>query len=141
MTSRSKEIDRIMVRLQEVTDEMVIDLAFAIHSTLVNSPPTGTPIDTGYASAKWWFAVGVLPTRTPDIKGDINGALSQQQATLVTAMNYQVTSGSLFVYNDTKYINRLNHGHSQQSPSFFIENAVDNAVLDIQRKYNRVIEL
>lgn len=139
-----EDVDRIMVRLTEITDEMMIDLAFAIHRVLVDNPPSGTPIDTGYCSAKWWFGVGSMPPRIED--GDINvevimAARFAMTDSMVEVSNYKIQEGSLFIYNDTDYIEYLNEGSSQQSPAFFVEDAVDKGLDKTEYKYGKTIEL
>lgn len=146
MANRKQEINRILVEIENHTSEVMQDAAFTLHGTLVSNPPKGTPVQTGYASAKWWFAVGALPGRTPDAKpptpADIAAAGQQQQTSLNAAFNYDPTQGPLFVYNDTQYIEYLNNGSSKQSPAMFVEDAVDQMVRAINRKYDaRVVKL
>ena len=119
----SKRVDNIMVQLIDYTDEIMQDLAFSIHGQLVDKPPKGTPIDTGYASSKWWFAVSSLP--------GIDGGAENTQV----VASYTLNDGPIFIYNDTPYISRLNAGWSKQSPAFFVEDAADENVLKIQQKY------
>lgn len=120
----SKRVDNIMVQLLDYTDEIMQDLAFSIHGQLVSNPPKGTPILTGYASSKWWFAVGSLPV--------LDGGAENTQL----IVSYTLNDGPIFIHNDVSYIARLNAGWSKQSPAFFVEDAVDENVLKIQQKYN-----
>lgn len=113
-------VDNIMAQLLDYTDEIMQDLAFSIHGQLVDTPPKGTPVDSGYASSKWWFAVGVLPSDSGS-EGDTASAAATQAQTVQTVASYTLNGGPIFIYNDTAYINRLNHGWSKQSPAFLLK--------------------
>jgi len=131
---REDEIKRIMVKMLDISSEAMINTALEAHGTLVSNPPKGTPIDTSYASSKWWYAVTTLPARTDD-DCNVSAAKAKQQQTLQSVLDYDVSQGSIFVFNDTQYIGRLNAGHSKQSPSMFVEDAVDSAVAETNHRY------
>ena len=144
MGSRSSEINRIMVEIENYADEVMQDAAFTLHGELVKDPRAnggiGTPVDTSYASSKWWFAVGVLPARAED-DNDVSSAESKQSQSRVSVFTYNIGEGSLFVYNDTQYISRLNNGWSQQAPAMFVEAAVEKMVTAINKKYNAKVKV
>lgn len=129
-----EDVDRIMWNIDKVTNDMMQDFAFTIHGILVGSEWGGTPVDTGYASAKWWFGVGRLPARTAD-DNDVSGALDGQTRGFAGLFNYTINEGSIFIYNDTRYIEILNNGSSKKAPAFFIEDAIDKSTIEMQRKY------
>ena len=142
--SRKDEINRIMVEIEEYTDEVMQDAAFTLHGELVRDPKMnggiGVPIDTGYASAKTWFAVGTLPGRTVD-DNDVNSAESKQAQSRGAVFSYSIGNGPLYVYNDTQYIEMLNKGWSQQAPAMFWEAATDKMVRAINKKYNAKVKV
>lgn len=95
-----------------VTD--ALDKAEAIFAIgcdkMFNSIIGGTPVDTGFARASWWKAVGVLGEHpSPPTKG-FGGALQQPLKGQVRL------ASSVFLANNTEYIERLEYGHSQQAP-------------------------
>jgi len=95
-----------------VTD--VFDKAEAIYAIgcdkMFNRIIEDTPVDTGFARASWWKAVGVVGEHpSPPSKGSIGG--------LQRPLKGQVRlESSVFLANNTEYIERLEYGHSQQAP-------------------------
>ena len=144
LASRSSEINRIMVEIENYTDEVMQDAAFTLHGELVRDPKMnggiGVPIDSGYASARTWFAVGSLPGRSAD-DGNVNSAESKQGQTRSQVFTYSIGDGPLFVYNDTQYIEALNNGWSQQAPAMFWEAATAKMVREINKKYNAKVKV
>lgn len=129
--SRRDDIQNILVEIEDYTSEMIQDAAFTLHGKLVADPTEGgTPIDTSYASNKWWFAVGRLPARTAD-----NAPLTTAVRGESSVLTYMLGDGPLFVFNDTDYIEYLNNGSSQQAPAMFVEKATDDMVREINQKY------
>jgi hypothetical protein len=56
------QIDVIVADLDKFTRGEVIALALNVNANLRSNPPLGTPIDTGWASAKW---ASLLTTPAP----------------------------------------------------------------------------
>ena len=71
-----KQIDDVKDLIRESVKEDVIALALNIHGRLVDNPPEGTPVDTGWASANWWVSAGAAPTGNDGSKGDVASAQS-----------------------------------------------------------------
>lgn len=144
MSDRKAEINRIMVEIENYTDEVMQDAAFTLHGQLVRDPRMnggiGVPIDTGYASNSTWFAVGALPPRAADTN-DPDAAKAKQDQSRVSVFTYTIGDGPLFVYNDTQYIEILNKGWSKQAPSMFWEAATDKMVKEINKKYNAKVRV
>lgn len=141
---RQADINRIMLQIDTLAEEVIIDAALTLNGILKDDPRggtgLGTPIDTGYASNKWDFAVTNLPGRIADPQNitleDVTAAAiksSQSQAQLFT---YRIGDGPVFVFNDTNYIEYLNNGSSRQAPSMFVEQSADLTARQINRKYN-----
>lgn len=137
MKTRKQEIANILVQIDNYTSEMMQDATFTLHGKLVEE----TPVDTSYASNKWWFAVGKLPRRSTgsvSLPAAEAGVARTQQA----VFTYDLSQGSMFVYNDTTYIEYLNKGSSRQAPAMFVEKETADTVREINSKYNRkVLEL
>lgn len=144
MSDRKAEINRIMVEIEDYTDEVMQDAAFTLHGQLVRDPRMnggiGVPIDTGYASNSTWFAVGVLPARAADTN-DPDAAKAKQDQSRVSVFTYTIGDGPLFVYNDTQYIEYLNKGTSTQAPEMFWETATDKMVKEINKKYDAKVRV
>lgn len=137
--SRKADIKTIMTKMNAAIAEEMQDLTISVHRNLRSEPPKGTPIDVGYATNKWWFAVNNLPARITDPNvidtSSVSAAESGQQQSMAAVLTYQIGDGPLFVYNDTNYIEYLVHGSSKQSPAGFDERAVAAAVSEINQKY------
>jgi len=96
----------------------------------------GTPVDTGHARAGWVPSVG-----TPvlaEVTGTDSSAHDQGVAQVLT---FKLGDGALWISNAVPYVPRLNRGHSKQAPPLFIEAAVDRALVTIQARYAKRIDI
>lgn len=139
---RSDEIKVIMKTLEEMSSEMIQDATLMLHGELVKDPRAnggiGTPIDTGYASASWWFATTSLPARQTK-NGTVEESLAKQNQSKVSILTYSLKDGSTFVYNDTEYIEYLLWGSSKQAPAGFNWDAIDKVTKAINEKYDKKV--
>lgn len=126
------QIEFIIADLSRFSEREIVSLALNVDSTLRANPPIGTPIDTGWASANWVPSVGAAAL-FPDVKGDPTPAqiatrrqAGQQGLNEVLAWN--LGEGPIFVTNGVPYIQKLNDGHSPQSPPGFVQKAVAQAI-------------
>ena len=119
-----KQIDDVKDLIRESVKEDVIALALNIHGRLVDNPPEGTPVDTGWASANWWISVGTVPSDNDGSGGDVSAQQAKQSTGLVDILTYEPSKGVIYITNNVPYINRLNNGWSQQSPAGFVDRAV-----------------
>lgn len=130
------DIKRVKVDIRQSTAKEIIRLALDIHGELIDNPPQGTPVDTGWASANWWPAVGTAPTGnigTPE-QGSVGGRQAQQAAGVAQVLSYTLSTAPIYITNNVPYINRLNNGWSQQSPAGFVDRAVQVAVSKFRAK-------
>lgn len=134
------QIDFIIADLDRFTEGEVIALALNVNANLRSSPPLGTPIDTGWASANWVPSVGE-PFVDPDIAlirdpspGQIAGRSAEAQQGINEILSWKNGSGPLFSTNNVPYILPLNGGHSQQSPRGFVQIALEKAVIETERR-------
>lgn len=124
------DIKQVKVDIRQSTTKEIIRLALDIHSELVDNPPQGTPVDTGWASVNWWPSVGTPATGNtgrPD-EGSAGSRASQQAAGVTQVLSYTLSTAPIYITNNVPYINRLNNGWSQQSPAGFVDRAVQVAV-------------
>lgn len=125
-----EDIKQVKVDIRQSTTKEIVRLALDIHSELVDNPPQGTPVDTGWASVNWWPSVGTPATANtgrPD-EGSVGSRSSQQAAGVTQVLSYTLSTAPIYITNNVPYINRLNNGWSQQSPSGFVDRAVQVAV-------------
>lgn len=129
-----EQIDIIVSDLARYTEGEIIALALNVNANLRDSPPIGTPIDTGWASANWVPSVGVEfddPTA-----GEVDEPTPQQvmsraqvaQNGLNEVLSWRLGDGPIFSTNNVPYIGKLNRGHSMQSPAGFVQAAIERAV-------------
>lgn len=131
----SDDIAVAKLQIENVTNETIVDVVLRIHATLVSNPPSGTPIDFGWASSSWFINIGA-PTSGNGGNVDESGAQvaareAQQGATVarfVTSYDY-TTGQSVHIGNNVPYINRLNNGWSDQAPAGFVDDATQEAVV------------
>ncbi len=119
-----KQIDEVKDLIRESCKQDVIALALNIHGRLVDNPPEGTPVDTGWASANWWVTVGQTATANDGSKGEVESQKAQQAAGLTDLLSWEPSKGVIYITNNVPYINRLNNGWSQQSAAGFVDKAV-----------------
>ena len=77
-----------------------------------------TPVDTGRARGNWQVTTGNPATGELDTtdKGG-NGTMSNGNGTIASAEPFDV----VYIANNLPYIERLEHGHSQQAPQGMLE--------------------
>lgn len=128
------QIDFIVADLDKFTRGEVIALALNVNANLRSSPPLGTPIDTGWASANWVPTVGE-PFSDPGISkvkeptpALVQARARQAQQGINDVLSWRNTDGPIFSTNNVPYIGALNKGHSQQSPSGFVQAAIEKAI-------------
>jgi hypothetical protein len=134
------QIDFIVADLDQYTRGEVIALALNVNANLRDSPPRGTPIDTGWASANWVpsigqpfedKAAGAVRDPTP-AQVMARGQLAEQGVN--ETLSWRNNDGPLFSTNNVPYIGRLNDGWSGQSPAGFVQAAMERA---IRQTYSR----
>lgn len=134
------QIDFIVADLDRFTRGEVIALALNVNANLRDSPPAGTPIDTGWASANWVPSVGE-PFSDPGIS-QVNEPTPAQVAARARVaedgvndvLSWRNGEGPIFSTNNVPYIGALNAGHSGQSPAGFVQAAIERA---IRQTYSR----
>ncbi|AUS01429.1 neck protein [Vibrio phage 1.285.O._10N.286.55.C12] len=130
-----EDIAAAKLQIENVTNETIIDVVLRTHTTLVSNPPSGTPIDFGWASSNWFISVGgpttgnggQLDADNPAAVGVREGQQASSVARFVTGYDY--TNGqTVHIGNNVPYINRLNNGWSDQAPAGFVDDATQEAV-------------
>lgn len=124
----------IKADLADFTDRQVVRYVLTLRNILVSEPPTGTPVDTGWATNNWWFAEGE-PANSPDTEtGNIETSRARIDQDTVTISGIKINGQSLHITNNVPYIGVLNGGNSLQTPSGFVERAILTA--GIMVRYN-----
>jgi len=121
------QIDAVKDIIAQSVKDDVIALALNIHGRLVDNPPEGTPVDTGWASANWWLSVGSIPSNNdgvPSESASVASRQAQQSTGTTSVLSYTMDKGVIYITNHTAYISKLNSGSSKQSPAGFADNAV-----------------
>jgi hypothetical protein len=110
-------------------DQVVRKTAIDLYGKVVER----TPVDTGRARANW-----NISTDSPDFTTTDAGQYPEMQnnAALTAATKAERVLGQgdvrvVWIANGLPYINRLNHGHSQQAPSAFVETAITEVEAEI----------
>jgi hypothetical protein len=130
------QIDLIVADLENYTRGEVIALALNVNANLRDSPPGGTPIDTGWASANWVPSVGepaILPGEPADrnegpTPGEVAARANIAEQGVNDVLSWRLTDGPIFSTNSVPYIGALNAGHSPQSPRGFVQTAIEKAI-------------
>lgn len=133
--ARSRQLVTLLDDMERAISEHIAEVALDLQGELVDNPPTGTPIDTGWASVNWWLRIGSAPTGNDGQAGDPSTRQGGQAAGIAAMASYSIRGGkSIWLTNGVPYISRLNSGSSRQSPAGF----VDDAIARIVTKYKRV---
>lgn len=111
----------LQAQLAEACEDEIRRVTLNIRNILVDEPPDGTPIDTGFASNNWWFNVG-SPADSPS--EPTPGGEARIASDTVTITNAKINGQPLHITNNASYIGILNDGSSSQSPAGFVERAV-----------------
>lgn len=128
------QIDFIVADLDKFTRGEVIALALNVNANLRSSPPLGTPIDTGWASANWVMTVGepFLDSKAAEIKDPTPAQVMSRAQTAERSVNdvlaWRNQDGPIFSSNNVRYIIPLNNGHSSQSPRGWVQAAIEKAI-------------
>lgn len=111
----------IKADLVDFTDRQIIRYVLTLRNQLISEPPTGTPVDTGWASNSWFFSESQpVSTGVPDPAT----ALARQDADTQTISSFTLNGQTLHLFNNVPYIGVLNGGSSMQTPSGFVERAI-----------------
>lgn len=127
-------IDIIVADLRKFVRGEVVVLSVNVNADLRDAPPLGTPIDTGWASANWMPSIDA-PFISPET--EVPDDLSPAQVAAARALGLQginellrwdFNNGSTFSTNNVPYIRRLNEGWSNQSPTGFVQIAIERGI-------------
>jgi hypothetical protein len=115
--------DRVNAQTQQVATKLVEEL--------IQSPPSGTPVDTSQALSNWQIGLGrprrsFLGPHSPGKAGSTAGASrTQTRAAAVMALAARKIGQVIYISNNAPYIRRLAYeGHSKQSPPGWVEGSV-----------------
>jgi len=122
--------------IQDYADTVQEQLAARIDESLVK----GTPVDTGRARSNWLVSNGAptIDEIEPYFPGDKLGIGETDNAE--EAINHgkeiiaQHPSGEVIsISNSVPYIERLNDGWSKQAPALFVELAIQEGIVSLDR--------
>ena len=120
-------------------DKVVERVAFVCAENLIvgGEYSPGTPVDTGFARASWWVAIGdaspSAPAGTLTVLGPGGNVAGQGSVNAATLALLGVRAGqTIWIVNGAHYIRFLEYGHSRQAPAGFLRLTVRNgqAILD-----------
>jgi len=128
------QVDFVIADLKKFVRGEIVALGLNVNANLRDSPPLGTPIDIGWASANWVPSVdSPFIDPNPEPPDDLSSshvaaraAIAQQGVNEMLGWNFN--NGSIFSTNNVPYIGPLNDGSSKQSPAGFVQIAVERAV-------------
>ena len=120
-----RQIRAIVRGLEQVTERITVKITLDALANLVQT----TPVDIGWAKNNW------IPSATVAVERDLSGvtpnpaaAAAEQALGTAKVLGFKLQQGRTFINNNVPYINRLNHGHSQQAPSGFVQRAIVKAL-------------
>lgn len=126
-----KNLQVLLDEVDAVASEKVVNAALEVHEMLRSNPPTGTPIDTGWASSNWTLSLD----KPVDTVVGTKFAVTSEPLGIAAALQFDIRQNTaIYCTNNVPYIARLNDGWSKQSPRGFVDAAIDA----IQLKYGKV---
>ena len=112
----------------DISDELEDYVADALKSVALDFlrlVVLSTPRDKGHAQANWVVGLNTIDDKMYLNRSNANGAINRGGA-IISKLKYS-PSMTINVSNNLPYIRRLNNGHSDQAPKFFVEVAARNA--------------
>lgn len=119
------DINVTMSGVDQTIARVVKRTAFACNNELKRA----TPVDTGWARANWVPSVGSPVNTTNGSREAVSAAA--QSAGEARLLVYRTNQGDVWITNNVPYIQKLNEGHSKQSPAGWIQAAIRTAVASI----------
>lgn len=119
--ARSRRMIQLQAQIQSAVQKETTTIILNIRNMLIEDPPIGTPIDTGFASNNWWFNIGG-PANSPSRPTPGGEARMQADTTAITTAT--VNGTPMHLTNNAQYIGILNDGGSNQTPQGFVERAL-----------------
>lgn len=93
-----------------------------------------TPRDTGSAKASWLVAYGQPSNEVVDVDGNDVGTAAAQAIEKGALEASKFKAGdTLYITNNQPYIERLNEGWSEQAPSRYIDQIIEEEVARADR--------
>lgn len=121
----------IKADLADFTDRQVIRYVLTLRNILIDEPPTGTPVLTGWASNNWFYSESA-PSGDGESSGDVNQAKARIDSDTASIASFKLNGQTVYLYNNVPYIGILNMGSSTQSPSGFVERAILTAGIRVR---------
>lgn len=119
--ARSARMTALQAELASAVQREIVTVTLNIRNMLIEDPPEGTPIDTGFASNNWWFNEGG-PANSPEVPTAGGSARIAQDTQTIS--NLTINGQPLHITNNAQYIGLLNDGSSTQTPAGFVERAI-----------------
>lgn len=117
------DLAKFQTKVRRLQNQVKRAVALDLYGTLIGPPPEGTPVDRAVARGSWHYGVNEIKTDVParPPKG------SKVKKPSARALPKTKVGDVVNISNSAPYIQRLNEGHSGQSPPGFIDDAVDRA--------------
>ena len=132
---------KVMGDLNRFSGKAVVALTLEVQSNLVRAASEGgTPVDTGWARSNWVPTIG---PSAPQVYGEpkkINESVAGQGVAQV-ATQYRIENGPVHISNFVPYIQRLNAGSSDKAPPAFVQKAIAEAVISVEKVFGKVFRL
>lgn len=135
LRSFEKRMQEVSSQVEENSKRLVRRVAIAVHMAVVQD----TPVKTGRARANWRANIGspaegiyYYPRPKPaSPEGAAEEAISQGISEILgSTLDYGT---AIHITNNLPYIRRLNDGYSKQAPAGFVERAVVEARIIIDK--------
>ena len=118
-----KSVKEIEDKMAKRISKRTVEIARAIHWSLISKPPQGTPVKTGWARSNWMISrnrrfVGLIGSKE-------NVDDTRMMASRKAILNYDIRKArSIFISNNVPYIYKLNYTDGY----LFIEKAKQRAL-------------
>lgn len=122
--ARSRRMVALQAELSSAIQREVSTVVLNIRNMLIEDPPEGTPIDTGFASNNWWFNIGAPANSPEQPTGSAAAGAARIASDTLTISNITINGEPLHLTNNAQYIGLLNDGSSTQTPAGFVERAI-----------------
>ncbi len=117
-----------------IEDELIADInkvQMITALSISNDCIKDTPRDTGEAAGSWQIGIDKPPRKTRSKSRRPSGAAAENTR-IIIKNSKDGALNDVYITSLKPYMQKLNRGHSAQSPGFFVENAVTRAGLNIE---------
>ena len=129
-----KNTDDFLKGLERTEKRMIQDAEYqakkfvsSLFNALLEPSPAGTPVVSGFMRSNWRIGLDSFDNSTVGTKKSVT--YQPQESSFNALMRADLTNiNTIYIYNNTPYIQTVNEGTAKQSPVLFVELSLDRGL-------------